>query len=156
MSAFARLTALSTALSFGLLLVPPGKASAQTMFKCLKGTAVTYSNTSCEQLGLKDVVVQSEGSVGLDETIDFRITVPIPDKWTSGKPLLANLQGEVIPLEMQGTLDQPQLDGRALANFGKQIGFKSAGGLLQQLIEKRLDQEPDGEVPATPRPRRQR
>ncbi len=107
-------------------------------------------------VGLGDVVVQSEGSVGLDETIDFRITVPIPDKWTSGKPLLANLQGEVIPLEMQGTLDQPQLDGRALANFGKQIGFKSAGGLLQQLIEKRLDQEPDGEVPATPRPRRQR
>ncbi len=53
MSAIARLTALSTALSFGLLLVSPGKANAQTTFKCLKGTAVTYSNTSCEQLGLK-------------------------------------------------------------------------------------------------------
>ncbi len=107
-------------------------------------------------VGLGDVVVQSEGSVGLNETIDFRISVPIPDKWTAGKPLLANLKGEVIPLDMRGTLDNPQLDGRALANFGKQIGFKSAGGLLQQLIEKRLENKADGTVPATPRPRRQR
>ena len=107
-------------------------------------------------VGLGDVVVQSEGSVGLDETIDFRISVPIPDKWTTGKPLFANLKGEVIPLDMKGTLDQPQLDGRALANFGKQIGFKSAGGLLQQLLEKRLEKKENGEVPATPRPRRQR
>ena len=107
-------------------------------------------------VGLGDVVVQSEGSVGLDETIDFRISVPIPDKWTTGKPLFANLKGEVIPLDMQGTLDQPQLDGQALANFGKQIGFKSAGGLLQQLLEKRLEKKENGEVPATPRPRRQR
>lgn len=107
-------------------------------------------------VGLGDMLVQSEGSVGLDETIDFRITMPIPDKWTTGKPLLANLKGEVIPLDMRGTLDQPQLDGRALANFGKQIGFKSAGGLLQQLIDKRLEKKANGEVPATPQPRRQR
>ncbi len=50
MSACARLSAV---LSFGLLLAPPGASIAQPMFKCLKGTAVTYSNTSCEQLGLK-------------------------------------------------------------------------------------------------------
>ena len=52
MKAFARLAALSAALSFGLLAAP-GVANAQTMFKCLKGTAVTYSNTPCDQLGLK-------------------------------------------------------------------------------------------------------
>ena len=53
MSAFASPIALSIALSFALLPIPSGTANAQTMFKCLKGTAVTYSNTSCEQLGLK-------------------------------------------------------------------------------------------------------
>ena len=53
MSACARLNALSTVVSFGLLLALPGPSNAQPMFKCLKGTAVTYSNTSCEQLGLK-------------------------------------------------------------------------------------------------------
>ena len=95
-----------------------------------------------------DVLVQSAGSVGLDETIDFQLTVPIPDKWTAGRPLFANLQGEVIPLQMGGMLDQPQLDGKALSDFGKRIGFKSAGGLLQQLFDKKAK---GGAAPA-PRP----
>ena len=53
MSACARLTAPSAALTIGLLLILPGTSIAQPMYKCLKGTAVTYSNTSCDQLGLK-------------------------------------------------------------------------------------------------------
>ena len=100
-----------------------------------------------------DVVVQSEGSVGLDETIDFQLTVPIPDKWTAGKPLLANLKGEAIPFPMGGTLDNPALDGKALGDFGKRIGFQSAGGLLQQLIEKRLEKKANGGATPAPRPR---
>ncbi len=44
-----------------------------------------------------DLVVSSAGSVGLDETLDLQVSVPIPDKWTQGKPLLAGLKGEVIP-----------------------------------------------------------
>ncbi len=105
-------------------------------------------------VGFGDVVVQSQGSVGLDETIDFQLSVPIPDKWTSGRPLLANLKGEVIPFPMGGTLSQPQLDGQALGEFGKRIGLKSAGGLLQQLIEKRLEKKANGELPARPRRKR--
>ena len=108
------------------------------------------------QVGFGDVVVQSEGSVGLDETIDFLLSVPIPDKWTAGKPLLANLKGEVIPFQMGGTLDKPQLDGKALGDFGKRIGFKSAGGLLQQLLEKRLEKKANGGTTPAPRPKRQR
>ena len=34
-------------------LLGPGAAGAQTMFKCLDGKSVTYSNTPCEKLGLK-------------------------------------------------------------------------------------------------------
>ena len=105
------------------------------------------------KVGFGDVIVQSEGSVGLDESIDFQLTVPIPDKWTAGKPLLANLQGEVIPFLMGGTLDKPQLDGKALGDFGKRIGFQSAGGLLQQLIEKRLEKKANGGATPAPRPR---
>lgn len=32
--------------------VPANPATAQPMYKCLKGNAVTYSNTPCDQLGL--------------------------------------------------------------------------------------------------------
>lgn len=102
------------------------------------------------QVGFGDAIVQSQGSVGLDETIDFLVTVPIPEKWLEGKPLLANVKGEKIPFQMGGTLDQPQLDGRSLGEFGKRIGMKSAGGLLQQLIERRLEKKANGEIPAKP------
>ena len=34
-------------------LLGPGAAGAQTMYKCLDGRSVTYSNTPCEKLGLK-------------------------------------------------------------------------------------------------------
>lgn len=45
-------------LLFCVAALLPGAVSAQTMFKCLDGTAVTYSNTPCEKLGL-----QSGGTV---------------------------------------------------------------------------------------------
>ncbi len=58
---------------------------------------------------------------------------------------------------MGGTLDRPVLDGQALGEFGKRIGFKSAGGLLEQLIQKRLDKKANGELPAQrPKPKRER
>jgi translocation and assembly module TamB len=105
------------------------------------------------KVGFGDVMVHSEGSVGLDETIDFQFTVPIPDKWTYGNPLLAKLQGEVIPFPMGGTLDKPQLDGRALGEFGKRIGVRGVGGLLQQLIDQRLEKKANGAATPVPRPR---
>lgn len=98
-----------------------------------------------------EVVVQSQGSVGLDQTINFQLLVPIPDKWTEGKPVLAGLKGEAIPFQMGGTLDQPQLDGRALGDFGKRIGMKSIPGLLQRIIEKQQEKKANGGPPARPR-----
>jgi hypothetical protein len=108
-------------------------------------------------VSMGDLVVSSAGSVGMDETLDVQISVPIPDKWTEGKPLLAGLKGEVLPFPMGGTLDHPVLDGQALGEFGKRIGFKSAGGLLEQLIQKRLEKKANGELPAQrPKPKRVR
>lgn len=98
-----------------------------------------------------EVVVQSQGSVGIDQTINFQLLVPIPDKWTAGKPVLAGLKGESIPFLMGGTLDQPQLDGRALGEFGKRIGMNSIPGVIQQLIEKRQQKKANGELPVKPR-----
>ncbi len=106
------------------------------------------------KVSIGEIVVQSQGSVGLDETINFQLSIPIPDKWSEGKPVLAGLKGEAIPFQMGGTLDQPQLDGRALGDFGKRIGMKSIPGLLQGLIEKRMEKKANGEIPA--RPRRQK
>jgi len=86
-----------------------------------------------------DLVVLTRGSVGLDHTLDMLVEIPIPDAWLDRGPLLRSLKGEVVAIPLQGTLERPAVDGRALAEWGKKIGAGAAGGLLQNLLEKGLD-----------------
>jgi hypothetical protein len=66
----------------GALAGLPDPAGAQPMYKCLQGSAVTYSNTACEQLGLKSAgVVQ-------DRITTMPLGAPVQTKGPSapGKP----------------------------------------------------------------------
>lgn len=51
-------------------MLAAGPAGAQTVFKCLDGKSVTYSNTPCDKLGLK-----SAGEVA-DRVTTFQSPVP--------------------------------------------------------------------------------
>lgn len=106
------------------------------------------------RIGMGDVTLISSGSVGMDETIEFQIDMPLPDRWTENRPLLAGLKGESIPFRMSGTLDQPQLDGRALAEMGQRMGTKGAAGLIDGLLQRRQEKVEDGSI--RPAPRRMR
>ena len=82
MSSDARRFRWPTAVVSGALTWLPGALEAQPMYKCLQGNAVTYSNTACEQLGLKSAgVVQ-------DRIITMPLNAPAQAKGTSapGKP----------------------------------------------------------------------
>ncbi len=87
------------------------------------------------RLEIGDVQIGTTGSVGLDESIDLVMTIPLNDKWLQRGPILQSLQGEVIAINIGGTLDQPRLDLRPLGEFGKRIGFKAAGGLLEKILQ---------------------
>ncbi len=104
--------------------------------------------------GIGELTVTSSGSVGIDETIDFQLDMPLPDKWTENRPLLANMKGESIVFQMTGTLDQPQLDSRSLSQFSQQIGVKGAAGLLDGLLKRRQEKSGNGTI--LPAPRRNR
>ncbi|MCA9088542.1 MAG: hypothetical protein KDA90_07885 [Planctomycetaceae bacterium] len=86
-------------------------------------------------LNIGDVRVSTTGSVGLDETVDLVLSIPLNAKWLKQGPILQSLQGEVITLNIRGTLNEPQMDLRPLGEFGKRIGIKAAGGLLQRILE---------------------
>jgi hypothetical protein len=69
--------------------------------------------------------------------------------------MLSRLKGEVVSIRVGGTLDDPMIDRRVLADFGKRLGAKAAGGLLQNLLEKGLDKAAEKAAkrktpPATP------
>jgi len=98
-----------------------------------------------------DMPISSAGSIGFDNTLDLGVRMSLPDKWFEGKPLLEFMQGESIDIPIHGTTKQPIIDDRGIANFGKRIGSKAAGGFLNKLLDGSLKLEP--RTPRTPRPR---
>ncbi|WP_437224019.1 hypothetical protein SH661x_003453 [Planctomicrobium sp. SH661] len=86
-----------------------------------------------------EVRLATSGSVGLDQTLALQLQLAMPEKWVAGdRPVLQALASQPISLGVTGTLDDPRIDGSGLADFGKQIGIKAGVGLLEKLIERRI------------------
>lgn len=83
-----------------------------------------------------DGQVQSSGSVGMDETIDYVLLIPIRDEWAKDQKLLGGLKGKTIRIPVQGTLSRPQIDSRILGELAAQIG----GTALQDVLEDKVDE----------------
>lgn len=82
-----------------------------------------------------DGIVQSSGSVGMDETIDLVLQIPILDEWANDQKLLAGLKGKTLKIPVRGSLSRPQFDSRVLTELATQIG----GTALEGAIEDKLD-----------------
>ncbi|MBX3441971.1 MAG: hypothetical protein KF774_06170 [Planctomyces sp.] len=83
-----------------------------------------------------DVAILSSGSVGFDDTLDLRVSIPLPSSWLDRGPLLGSLRGESVEIQVTGTLDAPRVSTRSLTELGQRIGGKAAGGLLQKLLDR--------------------
>jgi hypothetical protein len=101
---------------------------------------------------VSDVVIQTEGSVGFDQTLELVAAIPVQDKWIEKEKLPAFLKGQTIYLPVHGEIARPQLDGRVLAELARQIvagaleqrlqrafGAPGAPGMLEQELQKGLD-----------------
>ena len=86
-----------------------------------------------------DVVMRSQGSVGLDETISLTIQIPVQDAWIAKEPLLAGLKGQSLSVPVTGTLKRPQMDQRAVANLSGQLIQNAAGKAVGNELDKALD-----------------
>jgi translocation and assembly module TamB len=77
-----------------------------------------------------DVVVRSQGSVGLDQTLDLTVTIPIPEQWVADLPWLAGLLGQDVTIPVRGTLSRPAVDASAVTMLSTQLLRGIAGGAL--------------------------
>ena len=84
------------------------------------------------------MLIRTQGSVGLDETISILAEVPILDQWIEGEPALVGLRGYNLSLPMTGTVSHPRLDRRALTRLSGQMVRRAATGYLQQEVEDQL------------------
>ena len=105
-------------------------------------------------IGGDGVKVAIDGSVGFDETLDLKATVPLTAKALG----LASGEGPTVALPIKGTLPRPVIDRKALAvavrdaatSMGEARLKSEAGRLLNRLIGPG---QPAGEPRTRPAPR---
>jgi len=94
------------------------------------------------QFQVGDVVMRTEGSVGLDETVAIVVHVPIQDKWIEGKAFLVGLRGQSLSIPISGTLRNPKMDQSAVAGLSQQLlqgaAQQAIGGELNKALDKFL------------------
>lgn len=83
-----------------------------------------------------DVTVATHGSVGFDDTLDAVLEIPLQDDWLDGNRYLASLKGQTLEIPLRGTLDQPQIDVRAVNQIMQRMATGAGTNLLQQLFDR--------------------
>jgi hypothetical protein len=80
-------------------------------------------------------MVQTSGSVGLDESLDLLIEVPLEESWFRNDLLASTLGGEVIRIPVRGTLSRPEFELNAVRELTRRFAAGAAGNLLQKLFD---------------------
>lgn len=86
-----------------------------------------------------DVVIRTQGAVGLDQSLEILAEAPIQDHWIAKQPLLAGLKGQTLKIPIRGALTRPVLDNRALEDLSRQLVGSAAERLLQEELSKGLN-----------------
>ena len=91
-----------------------------------------------------DLTIRTHGSVGLDHTLLLMAEMPIPPKWVAGNPQMASaLRNQTVSLPINGTLERPQIDQRALEQLSRQFLQKAAGNVIKDEVKSQLDKNLD-------------
>jgi translocation and assembly module TamB len=85
-----------------------------------------------------ELVVRTQGSVGIDQTVDLLAEMPLTDKLLGNDRISATLQGQTLKIPVHGTLTRPELDQRGIAEMGRGMVTNTAERLLQDEIGKGL------------------
>lgn len=102
-----------------------------------------------------DLVWQTSGSVGLDETLDLEVETRLPLTLLGNGPLLRNMSARPVRFRVIGTLDEPRLDisegtdllfdwsRDLLARTRSEEDGQSEGSSLVDLFEAVLSENPE-------------
>ncbi|MCG6155109.1 DUF748 domain-containing protein [Rubinisphaera margarita] len=84
-----------------------------------------------------DINVTSGGSVGLDQTLDLTIRIPLNLLQDQTGPLAQFLRSQPLVIRIAGTMDNPQITGGDLRNYGA----GAVNSLLQGILERRRNRQ---------------
>ena len=83
-----------------------------------------------------DVVIQTQGSVGFDQSLELVAAIPVQDKWIEKDKLPAFFKSQTIYVPIRGQISRPQPDTGVLAELAKQVLVNAGKKAFQQELEK--------------------
>jgi hypothetical protein len=86
-----------------------------------------------------DVELSTQGSVGLDQSLQLVVEAPIREEWIARDPSLTVLRGQTLKIPVRGSVSQPQVDAGALRDSATQLLGSAAQGALQGQLDKQLN-----------------
>jgi hypothetical protein len=82
------------------------------------------------------MIVRTEGSVGLDESLDIVATVFFSDQLVSRFPVLGQFQERPLQIPIQGTLRKPAVDPRTKAGLVQKLVPNAVQGIIQRFQQR--------------------
>lgn len=126
--------------------VPTSKVNADTTWVTIPRQDTRFQllngRVAHDQLSMSvgDTPIWTSGSVGLDQSLGLVVHLTIQESWVAKDPNLAWLKGTPLSIPVGGTLNQPRVDARALEQLSGQVVRQSAKGLIDQGIQRGLQE----------------
>lgn len=89
------------------------------------------------RLNIDDVTIETEGFVGLDQTLSMTANIPIQAEWLGDSRWLQGLQGQSLQIPISGTVTNPRLDTRAVQQLSRQLVQQAAGSAINGVVEEK-------------------
>jgi len=86
-----------------------------------------------------EVTLTTNGSVGIDGSLELNAAVPIQAEWLEKVNSLSSLAGQSIVIPIKGTIQKPQLDYSGLTSLAQQVATSAIRGEAQKQIDKGLN-----------------
>ncbi|MBN2580602.1 MAG: DUF748 domain-containing protein [Pirellulales bacterium] len=84
------------------------------------------------ELLFPNATVRTSGSVGLDQTLDLTVEMPVPSQWLANNPLASSLRNQTIRIPIGGTLKRPALDRGRVKELSRQFIRDTARNVLEE------------------------
>lgn len=91
------------------------------------------------ELKFPDVTVRTQGSVGLDKSLDLLAELTLPPKLRNNNAVAAALPDQTIRLPISGTLDHPKFDRNLVRMATQQVLQSATQNLIQDQMNKQLN-----------------
>jgi translocation and assembly module TamB len=105
----------------GLIKIPPPYSLIKENQISIRVAKSRVYHENLELMFPDNFNLKTEGSVGMDGTLDLRIDMPIPSKLVGGLRLPDNFAKMRVKIPVTGTVEKPRIDPRAMQDVVAQI-----------------------------------